>query len=674
MKCDRQRPCGTCSKRGIALACKYAATTPSSSLGRRQSTPPRPSSLSDRIGELESLVVTLIQKQSSKGLRHQAVDAPEPTAGIDLFSRKRNLDNAERYPETPSDPGSLTFDDSKSSYSTSAHWEAVLSKVKGLKEDLTTRSDTTGGNVLLYGTNRGATREEMIAAIPPRPIADRLLGHHFNSLDAIACTLHRSTRLEEQSADTQRQSSYTLASFSERSVLPAKARPWRLTTNKYESFWQNPMAAPIAWVGLLFAMLCLGAQLQQFQVDSDAEASAGLLASETEAAVNSYREKTVQCLLLARYTHGGPYVLEALILYLASEFTLLKDSTSDAWFIGCMLVHLAMRMGYHRDPDHFPGISPFAGEMRRRVWATVFQIDLLMSSESGLPRTTGIHIDTKEPRNISETDFDEDSTELPPSRPETEMTTTLYLIARTRISSVLGLISDINADTRVPSYDEIMSIDKAIEDAHNGIPDALKWGESQSILDSPNTLLRRQYLEMTYLRARILLHRRSLIDNSTYTGQGGEDESLRIALDAALKILEFQELIDDEIQAGGRLYPIRWKISHLVSHDMLLATSMLCRYLQRTDNVDHSDASEHHDQTARRDEVRQRLATSQRIWLTESGTSTEAQKVARALSIVLQSAGTAATENSGAAIQDYFTGVEAMPFNIYDASTTNQCE
>ena len=71
---------------------------------------------------------------------------------------------------------------------------------------------------------------------------------------------------------------------------------------------------------------------------------------------DAFREKAVQCLILARYTMGGPYILEALIRLLTGEFVLMKEGAPDSWLLISMILHIAMRMGYHRDPDHFPPI------------------------------------------------------------------------------------------------------------------------------------------------------------------------------------------------------------------------------------------------------------------------------------------------------------------------------
>jgi hypothetical protein len=51
--------------------------------------------------------------------------------------------------------------------------------------------------------------------------------------------------------------------------------------------------------------------------------------------------------------------------------------------------------------------------------------------------------DTEEPRNLLDSDFDENTLELPTSRPESEVIPILFLLAKNKIISVGGLISDL---------------------------------------------------------------------------------------------------------------------------------------------------------------------------------------------------------------------------------------
>lgn len=175
------------------------------------------------------------------------------------------------------------------------------------------------------------------------------------------------------------------------------------------------------WIGLLFAIMCFSSMLLQRNGDHDPGALPPN--AENTLLVRSYREKVVQCLTLGKYTRGGENVLQTLILYVAIEHFLQEDSDFGTHLLLSMIINIAMRMGYHRDPKNFPVISPFDGEMRRRTWAALYQANLIFASQMGLPSILKDNqIDTEEPHNLADSDFDEGTTELPPSRPETEVT------------------------------------------------------------------------------------------------------------------------------------------------------------------------------------------------------------------------------------------------------------
>ncbi|RDW56468.1 hypothetical protein BP6252_14141 [Coleophoma cylindrospora] len=630
LKCDRQHPCGTCSRRGLTNSCNYATTSSTTPDAPRPVAPQQSTSLHGRLSELESLVVTLMKGQSLP--TPPAPKSPRPSSPL-----------ADVVPEneaaSPADPGILKLRESGTSYVQSAHWEAILTKIRGLKEDLVTDSHAPPGSHLFYGPNRHATRDEILAAVPPRAVVDRLMAPHFDSYIITPYLIHDKKFLRE-----------------------------------YEAFWKDLSATPIAWIGLMFSMLYVATQLQTFTIDfTDGRAES--LKAEYLTQKDAFREKAVQCLILAKYTTGGPYILETLITVLTGEFVLLKESATDGWLLIGMILQIAIRMGYHRDPDHFPGISPFESEMRRRIWTTILQLDLVISLEMGVPRSaTNTHIDTKEPRNLRDCDFEEDTAEMPPSRPETEWTPVLPLIARGRLISALGLICDINADINPPSYDEVIKVDALLEDVHNrAIPAVLRWETMpHPITDGPNLVIQRVSMETTYNKSRILLYRRALISYPVRQYQERDREPVRICLDSALKILSFQQMLHEESQPFGRLSQLRWKVTRIFNLDVLLATSVLCLYLQDVDKFELPETAGETTWSPRAEEIRQQLTISHKIWLEMSTASVEAAKVAKALSIVLKNTEESADDGSWPASYDFLTDFDAMPPNGFGATFNNQ--
>lgn len=222
---------------------------------------------------------------------------------------------------------------------------------------------------------------------------------------------------------------------------------------QYEQFWENQQTTPVMWLGLLFCIMCLATLYSM-------RAGRRVLDSEAdpEESILLFRHRAVQCLKLADYTQSPPYTIETLLLYLSSEYFRSNDTQFGLWLVFGMVVRLAFRMGYHRDPSHYPGrISAFDAEMRRRVWAVLMPLDILGSGQVGQPFMTKLsQVDTEPPANLHDQDFDKNTSVMPAGRPANELTGVSYTIIKTKLAAVYGHISDLTGSVRPVSYDEIM--------------------------------------------------------------------------------------------------------------------------------------------------------------------------------------------------------------------------
>ena len=533
-----------------------------------------------------------------------------------LQGEQRNMALSENYQPSLSDTfGRISLENHETSYVGSAHWTAILDSIAELKDlfededddyDLadphtgTGRLPPTERPILLFGSNRDATKLEILSSIPLRPVVDRLISSFFSAMD-VAPVIHGPSFLRE-----------------------------------YEKFWENPLATPVMWIGMLFTMMCLATQFQSFLVNEPRGVDQyPLPAQDMQHLVRLYQERTVQCLVLGKYTKSVPYTIPTLLLYFATEHFQGEDTEIGTWILLGIVVRIAMRMGYHRDARHSPQISPFHGEMRRRAWALLAQLDLMASTQIGLPRMIKeSQTDAAEPRNLVDDDFDEDIDALPASRPDTDLTPMLYVIVKNRIVSVFGMISDLTTSKGIISYAEVMRLDKVLHEARDAIPPGLQMRSiAKSVLDNPTAVMRRIYLALIMSKAQCILHRKYLVaahSNSQYS------YSRKSCVDAALQMLQLQVTLSEETQPGGRLYHDKWKVSSLVNHDFLLATTILCLDLDRDIAMQASiqlrDSAKEQD---RRDIIMQALHESYKIWLQSSRSSREARKAAEALKIML---------------------------------------
>lgn len=407
------------------------------------------------------------------------------------------------------------------------------------------------------------------------------------------------------------------------------------------------------WVGLLFGIICLAVM-----ATGASNSTHGDDMEQQRLQIELYRERIVQCLVMGGYSKAGPYVLEAMIHYVYVEMLLHTDSSKDIWYLLALKVNLAKRMGYHRDPSHFSGISLLEAEMRRRLWVTILLGDILISSQMGMPRMiVDGQCDTAEPQNLHDIDIDLDnpgSAELPPARPETEHTPVLGVIARRRMLVALGAISDLTAATKACSYAEVMRVDGILHEALASIPPPLRMRPiASSITDSPQLIMSRLFLGHMFHKGQIMLHRRFLRwkeDATVY--------SRKACLDASLGTLQIQHILDEETCPGGQLHMMRWRISSIMNHQFLTATMILCMLLQR-------------GQTLQRDEeIKTALRKTRSIWLRGSASSREAQKGAETVSMVLARFGAESPTQGGPSFRTYGDGAAELPIQN-DGFVTN---
>lgn len=385
------------------------------------------------------------------------------------------------------------------------------------------------------------------------------------------------------------------------------------------------------WIGLLFAMMCVATQYEQFSPNESAAVFHEQSTPDPRHLISAYREKTIQCLVLGNYIKAPAYTVETLLLHLHSEYVRREDTQTGSWILLGMIVRLALRSGYHIDGSHFPHISLFQAEMRRRIWMVISILDVFTSAQIGLPRMIkDSQCDSGAPRNLLDEDLDENMTELRIARPDTAQTAVLYFEAKNRIIRIFGMVFDLTSSAAPCSYEEIMALDKVLHDTYNTIPQWLTMIPiAQSDMDNPEQIMRRIYIVLVFLKSRCILHRKHMLQGRT---NASFSYSRMTCIEAAVQILEIQRELDQEMQIGGRLYQDRWKVGSIVKHEFLLATTILCL------DLDHGMGSGARSHGSEREKVFKVLNDSYFIWLRSSESSTEAQKAIEVLRIVLEKA------------------------------------
>jgi hypothetical protein len=400
------------------------------------------------------------------------------------------------------------------------------------------------------------------------------------------------------------------------------------------------------WLALLYSVLAIGARF----IPSNTSTHNSPFAPDPmhTARMAFYREKAVQALILANYTKCPPYTVEACLVYFGSEFARSSDAQFSMWILVGMIIRVALRMGYHREPSKFANISVFKAELRRRTWLVILSIDLVSSAQVGLPRIIQPFMyDTLEPRNLPEDALFEDMSTLPPSLPETELTPLLYSIVTTRVRTAHAKVMDLMNATSLPPYREIMSLDAILRYVYDSLPASCKAMSTSSFdLAADPSSLRRLYLGLSFLKAELMLHRPYHLPGRT---DARYEYSRRVCLNAASEMLEFQTKLDEEITPGGKLWSPGWQIftmswymSSVVAQDFLLATTVLILDLDEDLTAPAPVGAGAPTSGLKldrgppgKDRIIQLLRAAQAIWIKASRRSHEARKVAEAIRLVL---------------------------------------
>ncbi|KAF4625941.1 hypothetical protein G7Y89_g12223 [Cudoniella acicularis] len=543
LKCDRKQPCSQCMKKGRASACNIPAPA-----ARRKPAV----SMQNRLKHLESLVKNVMAAQTSAPTvgtpqSSSLSDNNQPT-GSDSHSEMQQDSGSESLShdsqkDSNSGGGQVLVGSNESTYVGATHWAAILEDMEDLKdyfesieaESTADRPDIIPYATLCFNAKSPVTKSHLLASLPDRLVVDRLVFSYFNSNSHSKQVLHRPTFQKQ-----------------------------------YTQFWADPDGAPVSWLGLLYCVISVASLAQLGSSDTLPEGDV-----DPMEAIHKYRNCTVHALVISNFTKPGPHTIETLCVFAEAEFLISKDGQVHMYLLIGNIIRLALRMGLHRDSTKIGGhITPFQAEFRRRIWHHIAQIDLLASFHIGLPGMIhAIDTDTGYPSNLRDEDFDENSSELPPSRPESELTPATYLLSKSRLCHESGKIVALANGLTTPPYEEVMTLDTLLQNAYKKVPSFYRISPSGlSIMDSPEIIIKQFGLLLVFQKSRCMLHRRYL--------KGYEDPqyaySKQIALESSMELLKAQSMCYEACLPGGPLAQDKWFVSTIAMHDFLLAAMIIC--------------------------------------------------------------------------------------------------
>ncbi|PQE04173.1 hypothetical protein CJF31_00003319 [Rutstroemia sp. NJR-2017a BVV2] len=492
---------------------------------------------------------------------------------------------------TQSHSGRVEFSP-ESLHNGATHWSAMLDDIDELRsvmrdhddfEDAGTDYKSYDAYGVLFGTKKALPYHYVLSQfLPTRQKADRLVGAYFRSKTVAAPFIHTGQ-----------------------------------FRRLYQTFWDNPATASPLWASILFSMLGISTDVLSKTTGAEEHGTLG-----------RYATAAAHCLVAGEYRRPQRFSVEALLLYAHAKCLSGADFGPDIAILFGTLVRLATVMCYHRDADNFKGkVSAFEGEIRRRAWSLCMQLDTLVSFQLGLPSNVQFPTwDTKPPTNLLDSDFDEDTLELPPARPVTEPTELQFYVAKHKLVTVFEKIIRHTLSATERSQEELQEIDQELRNTFANLPGCYQPRPmADSIVDSPSVMIARLCVCSIYHKSLCVLHRKYITRGNT--------NSLRVCYTAASDLIKQFLEVYNEFGVGGHLEAERWFMGNITLHDFLLGCTTLCLCVCYTK---HSAASPGSTMAFDVEASLNMLQDAKLICLEQSITRKDAKKVQRLIEATVE--------------------------------------
>jgi hypothetical protein len=193
------------------------------------------------------------------------------------------------------------------------------------------------------------------------------------------------------------------------------------------------------------------------------------------------------------------------------------------WERACELFAFAISTGLHQNPTKIdntygrdqsqngpvkPKTTPYEREMRRRLWATIVEIEMQASIDKGVPSSRlALLADCGPPQLLNDDVFGPSSTELPlPSARDTYTATSYLHISQESLRLRSSLADLINTGMDDLTNDEVLTYDERIKTSIERLPSWVRDTNNGSPPSSVGSLSAAALLELQLLQFQFLLH------------------------------------------------------------------------------------------------------------------------------------------------------------------------
>ncbi|PYH97301.1 hypothetical protein BO71DRAFT_417160 [Aspergillus ellipticus CBS 707.79] len=543
LKCDRALPCGQCVKSKTPDQCIYVGPQAPSSARAESTTSDRarvsnsrassahgglyvfdskhqaanrvtkPKARSDELYELRNRVQFLENALSRTGPIHTPEslghDAPSETRHRAGPEAQNLIDNVKDLPERCCFRGKKSrtrFVGRCHSSVTFSFFEDVgvfmrgrrstlkknhdYKKFKSFKGEMWSRERQENQRAF---RDRRPTLEEMV---PPRNVADKLLDLYLSTFE----TTHRILHVPQFLA-------------------------------QYESFWAGMEPREPSFVAKLLALMAASCCFLSPTTKINGEGKLHETAAEWIAGVRSW----VTTMMVSSTIDFNILQIECLLMIARQADAIDGDIV---WISSGSLIRTAMTMGMHRDPHRFPKMTKFWAEMRRRLWATILELDLQSSLDGGMLPTIDLdEYDCEPPSNLDDSQLTEDMAEDSiPKDLGTLTQSTFQVLLHQSLPLRLHIAKAINSLKFTLPYDEALRLSEELVQAmHYGLG---TFQSAHPYVEGKNLSFAQSLLAFLLRRSLLVLNRPfalSILRSPKFS------YSRKICLESALEILSHHE-------------------------------------------------------------------------------------------------------------------------------------
>lgn len=233
------------------------------------------------------------------------------------------------------------------------------------------------------------------------------------------------------------------------------------------------------------------------------------------------------------------------LLLIAKRANYIQENS--LWMSTGAVIRWAMAAGYHREAPSTARISHYQREMRRRLWATIVELDLQAAVERGMPPNIGVEdFHLKSPLNIDDKSLQElrdSDNDLPEEMPNDVLTDTFFQSQLCSSLAVrLEICASVNSCREQDDFDRVLVFGQKLEEEVQSIPERNDAGNDP-----------RQQQKAMYVKRLLLIHlyQYMLLLYFQFAVQAPPSFKSNICrrarLEASLKLLDhYQSLIQEE--------------------------------------------------------------------------------------------------------------------------------